>query len=584
MPEKNNTEVGPYRQMLRGIEGKTFKIVALFSILLSLAAIVFGYYFYMSSVTREYRTRAWQMSRTAYQILDVGDLLDISSEVIQQYELLSEEEREQLSDKKSPLLSKFDFVYGEQFNEICKVLRRIQENNDAIAAFVAFLDPETNRRVFIIDSDPKDSFCPTGSMDVFETENFKELLYGKQDIFDEMYGTQRISSTILKMSPYGYRCMAGTQIGIIDDYPVFIFYDTDMNEATRIGAVFLCLFVALLTLITIVVVLTAVSRMNKMIVMPVDQLTNAAKTYIADKSRNYKDRKVFANLNIKTGDELETLSETMKLMESDIHSYFKNLTQVTAERERIHTELSLASRIQAAMLPHQFPPFPDRKEIEIFASMNPAKEVGGDFYDFFFIDDDHLCLVIADVSGKGIPGALFMMVSKIIIQSCAMLGRSAAEILNKTNEAICSNNQEEMFVTVWVGILELSTGRLQASNAGHEYPVFRHANGEYALMKDKHGLVIGAMDIAKYSEYTVELEPGSSVFVYTDGVPEATDESGALFGFDRMVETLNKDPNASPQEVLENINQAVNDFVKDAEQFDDLTMLCLKYNGPVAKN
>ena len=241
---------------------------------------------------------------------------------------------------------------------------------------------------------------------------------------------------------------------------------------------------------------------------------------------------------------------------------------------------SMATRIQTAMLPHVFPPFPERCEFDIYASMDPAKEVGGDFYDFFLIDNDHLGIVMADVSGKGIPAALFMMASKIILQSCAMLGGSPADILTKTNEAICSNNREEMFVTVWVGILEISTGKITAANAGHEYPVLQKTpGGPFELVKDKHGFIIGGMQGIKYKEYELQMKPGTKLFLYTDGVPEATDVDGNMFGTGRMVDTLNTDPNAKPCDVLKNISASIETFSKDAEQFDDLTMLCLEYKG-----
>ena len=235
------------------------------------------------------------------------------------------------------------------------------------------------------------------------------------------------------------------------------------------------------------------------------------------------------------------------------------------------------------MLPHIFPPFPDRSEFDIFATMDPAKEVGGDFYDYFLIDSDHLCMVIADVSGKGVPAALFMMASKIILQSVAMLGASPAKILEKTNEAICSNNEAQMFVTVWLGILELSTGRLVAANAGHEYPVLKRPGGDFELYKDKHGFVIGGMEGVKYREYELMLEPGARLFVYTDGVPEATNAEKELFGTERMVRALNGNADAAPVEILRGMRGAVDAFVRDAEQFDDLTMLCLEYKGVEAQ-
>ena len=284
----------------------------------------------------------------------------------------------------------------------------------------------------------------------------------------------------------------------------------------------------------------------------------------------------------KTGDEVEELAQSFAAISHKTVEYMSKVVQITAEKERIDTELSLATNIQASMLPHIFPAFPDRPEFEIYASMAPAKEVGGDFYDYFLIDDDHLGMVIADVSGKGVPAALFMMASKIILQSVAMLGRSPGEILAKTNEAICSNNEALMFVTVWIGILELSTGKLTCANAGHEKPVLKHSDGRYELYRDHHGFVIGGMEGMQYKEYVIQLEPGAKLFVYTDGVPEATNAQNELFGTDRMLAALNDRPDAAPQDVLTNMRQAVDRFVKDAEQFDDLTMLCLEYKGPRA--
>ncbi|MBQ1850455.1 MAG: serine/threonine-protein phosphatase, partial [Lachnospiraceae bacterium] len=177
--------------------------------------------------------------------------------------------------------------------------------------------------------------------------------------------------------------------------------------------------------------------------------------------------------------------------------------------------------------------------------------------------------------------ALFMMASKIILANNAMIGKSPAQILTDTNAAICSNNREEMFVTVWLGILELTTGKLTAANAGHEYPVLKKSDGTFELYKDKHGFVIGGMDGVRYKEYELTLEPGSKLFLYTDGVPEATAADDEQFGTERMVNALNLDPSAAPEQILKNVRKAVDEFVKEAEQFDDLTMLCLEYNGNV---
>ena len=348
-----------------------------------------------------------------------------------------------------------------------------------------------------------------------------------------------------------------------------------MDTLTSVRNTFLHkIALALLGLVLLVIVGQAI-YLHRVLLRPLNLITEEAARFSAENTA--AEHKL--QESIRNKDEIGLLAASVDRMEEQIETYIADITKITAERERVSTELSLATRIQAAFIPHVFPPFPNRSEFDIYAVMDPAKEVGGDFYDFFFIDEDHLGLVMADVSGKGVPAALFMMVSKIILQSCAMLGQGPAEILTKTNEAICSNNQEGMFVTVWMGILELSTGKLRAANAGHEYPVIKEGDGGFALLKDKHGFVIGGMSGMRYREYELQLTSGTKLFLYTDGVPEATNAKNELFGNERMIAALNKDPNAGPENILKNVREAVDDFVEDAERFDDLTMLCLEYRG-----
>ena len=279
----------------------------------------------------------------------------------------------------------------------------------------------------------------------------------------------------------------------------------------------------------------------------------------------------------RTKDEIETLAKAFAEMSEKTVKYFKDINEITKEKERISAELGLAQKIQADMLPNIYPAFPDRPEFDIYASMTPAKEVGGDFYDSFMIDDDHLGMVMADVSGKGVPAALFMMMSKIIIKNYAMMGSSPARVLSQTNETICMNNDEEMFVTVWFGILEISTGKITAANAGHEYPIIKRPGGAFELFKDKHGFVIGGMSGVKYKEYELTLEKGSTLFLYTDGVPEATDADNQLFGTDRLLTAMNSMTVNEPKDLLTGVRAAVNEFVGEAPQFDYLTMLAMTY-------
>ena len=331
--------------------------------------------------------------------------------------------------------------------------------------------------------------------------------------------------------------------------------------------------IILMALLTVTAILAAL-LVGKRIVRPLNTITQQI-TALNEQNPEFTMEDTF-----RTGDEIQVLAESFAELSHKTVEYVDQVKRVTAEKERIGTELQMAKQIQEGMLPGIFPPFPDRKEFDLYASMNPAKEVGGDFYDFFLVDDNHLALVMADVSGKGVPGALFMMASKIILQSYAMQGGSPAEILYKVNRAICANNTMEMFVTVWLGILEISTGRLTAANAGHEYPAVKRADGEFELLKDRHGFVIGGMDGVKYKDYELQILPGDKLFLYTDGVPEATDSHAVLFGTDRMLAALNSRPGAAPNEILMGMHAAVDAFVGDAEQFDDLTMLCLEYKGP----
>ena len=249
------------------------------------------------------------------------------------------------------------------------------------------------------------------------------------------------------------------------------------------------------------------------------------------------------------------------------------------DQERITDELRFASEIQTSALPNIFPPFPERKEFDLFASMTPAKEIGGDFYDFFLIDDDHFAMVIADVSGKGIPAALFMMVAKALIQNQLMSGCDPAQALQRVNMQLCERNDTKMFVTVWAAVLEISTGKGLACNAGHENPALWHEGGRFELLAYKHNIFLGVSKKAKYVNRPFRMDRGDSLFVYTDGVPEANNQNKEMFGEERLVKVLNLECSAKPEKLIGNVQAALSDFVQDAPQFDDITMLAMKYYG-----
>lgn len=317
--------------------------------------------------------------------------------------------------------------------------------------------------------------------------------------------------------------------------------------------------------------------LNRSLIRPVEKITSEAKRF-AD--TNVKSTDALAEIHQR--DEIGILASSITKMEADVENYIQNLTAVTAEKERISTELSVATQIQADMLPSIFPPFPNRTEFEIYASMRPAKEVGGDFYDFFLTDEDHLGIVIADVSGKGVPAALFMVIAKTLIKNHAQNGETPAEIFTSVNDQLCENNKEGMFVTAWMGILELSSGKLTYVNAGHNPPLRKTEDGRFEYFKSPAGFVLAGLEGIPYKQHEEHLNQGDMLYLYTDGVTEAADVSERLYGEDRLQNTLNANAELVPEELILEVQKDISVFVGEADQSDDITMLCLEFHGPNA--
>ena len=260
------------------------------------------------------------------------------------------------------------------------------------------------------------------------------------------------------------------------------------------------------------------------------------------------------------------------------HGLLRQQEAESREKERIGAELNVATQIQADMLPRIFPAFPERPEFDIYASMTPAKEVGGDFYDFFLVDDDHLAVVIADVSGKGVPAALFMVIAKTLIKNHAQNRETPGEVFTQTNAQLCEGNDAGLFVTAWMGVLEISTGKFVYVNAGHNPPLLKRAGGQYEWLKSRPGFVLAGMEGIRYRENTLELMPGDTLYLYTDGVTEATSSAQELYGEERLQAALNEASELPVSQLLPRIKNCIDTFVGDAEQFDDITMLGLQYH------
>ncbi len=263
------------------------------------------------------------------------------------------------------------------------------------------------------------------------------------------------------------------------------------------------------------------------------------------------------------------------------HKLLERQAKDSAEKQQIESELSIATDIQTSMLPSDFP---NERKFNIYATMNPAKEVGGDFYDFYMIDDKHLAVVIADVSGKGVPAALFMVIGKTLLkdhtQSCDDLG----EVFSKVNNLLCESNSEGLFITAFAGVLDLDSGEFRYVNAGHNPPLIRRADGSFEYLRPRRGFVLAGMEDIPYLEQSMQLNQGDEFFFYTDGVTEATNARQELYGEERLLSVLNRIGPMNPQEICSMVKSDVDRFVGEAPQFDDITMLSLQYHNRYFKS
>ena len=523
--KKNKTLTG---KVIRGVI-----LVVEFMMVILCIGITIRYYFETKST---YKKNAFGLTRTAAEYID-GD-------TIQKY--LDTNEKD------------------EYYENVLKYLRSAQ--NGANLKYYYVFVPTEDDVIYVWDADNNPGYCELGQHEKYMDEDSKETC---KRAFKQNPEERII---INKDEKYGFIASAWSPIFDSSGNPVaLVAVDMAMEGFLANLITFLAITIIIVLIASISGAIVLYRYMERNIIDPIDNINAAAKEMVKGLESEES-----AQIEVNTGDELEELADSFNQMDTEVRDYIEKLKVATAEKQRIGAELDMAKEIQASQLPSIFPAYPERKEFDIYAVMDPAKEVGGDFYDFFFVDDDHLALVMADVSGKGVPAALFMMMSKLHISNYARMGLPPHEVLEKANKAIFENNKRKMFVTVWLGILEISTGKIVASNAGHEYPVIRQPGGEFEILKDKHGFVVGAMKGSKYTDYEFTLQKGGTFFIYTDGAPEAKAESKEMFGMDRLVEALNKDADASPKELLGNVRSAVDEFVGDEPQFDDLTMMGIK--------
>lgn len=558
---------------------KTVCAALVAALILMVVAVSISYQVYSNTIYDQYETMTMNLAKTEAVAVNADTVAVLRDAVLEIYRGICEENGgvpnfENFTDADwEAYFSRYAQVEEmPEYQEILGLLHEFSDANDVDSIYIGYMDVETRYGIYLVDGSLNAEACPIGTCDPFEESNAEQMRQGNYDF----------PAYITNYEEYGWLCSAGA--GIFDsngEITGTACVDVSMDEIMQNRQDFLVRLCLVLSGITLGILLLILLAINKVLLVPINGLARAAASFVSDKEKGGTDKvqSAISRLEIHTGDEIENLSESVKKMELEINEYIDNLTAVTAEKERMGAELNVATQIQASMLPCIFPAFPDRREFDIYATMEPAKEVGGDFYDFFLVDENHIAMVMADVSGKGVPAALFMVIAKTLLKNSAQGGLPPEKVLEKVNNQLCENNEAEMFVTVWIGIMEISTGKMVCANAGHEYPAIRHAGGEYELLRDKHGFVLAGMEGARYRGYEITLHPGDCIFVYTDGVPEATNAKNELFGTDRMLDALNRGKGKGCQELLGTVRREIEGFVGDAPQFDDITMLSLEYKG-----
>lgn len=539
----------------------------------SLAAAMLGvsYYIYSETMMEHYAAMAANLVKTTAEILDEGDVRELSQEIVGRYRAVCGGEAPPDLENASgrELETYFSAFAGTEdtaaYKRIHERVEKIREANQVLSLYLAYMDPQTDKCVYMCVDSSEQVICPPGALDQIEVCNRELMERGQYDF----------PAYITNYSRYGWLCSASTAVrdeagAVLANVCV----DISMEDVMQDRRDFLRRLLFALAGTTLILILIMVNVISKTVVNPINLLANSTAGFVANRKEN--GTITVQDLKIHSNDEIGRLAEAVGKMERDINEYIDNIARVTAEKERIGAELNVATQIQASMMPSIFPEFADKPAFEIAAFMQPAKEVGGDFYDFFLVDENHLAVVMADVSGKGVPAALFMVIGKTLIKDHTLPGRDLGEVFNEVNNILCESNSENLFITAFVGVLDLTTGEFPYVNAGHELPFICH-EGSFEAYRIAPGFVLAGLKDIQYQAGRFMLAEGDKLFQYTDGVTEAANAENHLYGMQRLYDILNRNSGGSPEEILRAVKGDIDGFVGDAPQFDDITMLCLTF-------
>ena len=547
---------------------KAMLMIVLISVVFCIAALTLSIFTFSRTNEELFKKQARDLAYTASLSVDGDSLKIVADSVKEVFRTIPESELVTSDDWGSP---EFD-AYMEKYSHICampeyisvlETLASVRDGDISALSSIYALYYDTTYgdplAIYLADAAEEEP-CLPGVIDVFNPEDDYNA------VIDPDGG---IRAYITDTETYGWLCVAGSPIYTSDGrYAAFLAVDLSMNEIKMHETNFSFVLAAVLIVTTIVICVLSLVMIRRSVIDPLDLLSDVAVKY----TENDENRRSFSSLGIERSDEIGDLADAMVKMEQDIKTYIDNITTITAEKERVSAELNIAAKMQADMLPTNFPV---SGQIDLYASITPAKEVGGDFYDFFFVDSDHLSFVIADVSGKGIPAALFMVIAKSVIRNIIMVGGEFGNIVSVVNNILFENNKSGYFVTAFIGILTITTGEVRYVNAGHEYPVIRRGGGEYTLVKTDNQPPLVTMEDMEYFSDTFTLEKGDELFLYTDGVPDAKAPDGSRFGTDAMIAALNRRKDLSSQELISSLKEEVDAFAGENDPFDDITMMSI---------
>ena len=524
----------------------------LLAALICAGTCIVGYFYFRDNIYKTYNDFAYQIGEIALSYVD-GDT--ITSYI--------DEENPAAPDEK----------YDYMAQNIYQIYRNssLYERKAGIYICVPSRETMMLKNIFdvrIIEADEESRpYFEIGVEDPITVENTNSSL--------AVYETgERQTDYFIHESRYGYNSSAILPVRNSNDEVVaLIVADMPIPMLNEIIGKYLATIIGMTLLVVLVFVTLFIVLMQLDLIKPLKKVAAEAKRFT---EADIENTTVIDTTD--RPDEIGLLVNSISQMETDIKHYVRDITEVTAEKERIGAELDVATHIQASMLPCIFPAFPERRELDIYATMTPAKQVGGDFYDFFMVDDSHIAIVMADVSGKGVPAALFMVIGKTLIKDHTQLNKSLSDVFTEVNNLLCQSNSEGLFITAFEGVLDLETGEFNFVNAGHEMPFIYHkAEDRYEAYKIRPGFVLAGMEDMKFKGGSVMLNVGDKIFQYTDGVTEATDKDNGLYGMERLDAILNQCRHDDPTETLKKVHADVDAFVGDAPQFDDITMLCLEY-------